>query len=165
MFVGRLVGASSETIRTYTEPPPPIPTATYSSLEEVRDSIEAILRHALAPGDTAIHRSRERTSFTYHYAPATVRGWLVHIIVTDTTTCPNELLGDSLVKAGWVPDYLYSADGPDGSDMGYLTAKYLCVIEAQWEGGDDSDTTYVPAPGCEVRITCVPRREDDVPKP
>jgi len=156
---------SPETIRAVPEPPEPVPTATYASLQAVRDTIDAILRHTLAPGDTAIHVSREQATFTYSYAPATVKAWTTRIVVTDTTSCPNDVVGDALVKRGWVPNYAYGADGPDGSDMGYVTAKYLCVIVAQWDGGDDTDTTYVPAPGCEVRITCVPRREDDVPKP
>ena len=160
-----VIFAAPETIRTYTEPPPPKPTAVYASLEAARNAVDAILSRTLAQGDTAIHVSRESSSFTYIYASATVKASTVHIVVTDTTACPNEALGDSLMKAGWVPNYGYSADGTDGSDMGYMTAKYLCVIVAQWDGGDDTDTTYIPPPGCEVRITCVPRLENDVPKP
>lgn len=151
-----------ETIRTYVEPPPPKPTAVYGSLEAVRDTVGEMIYRTIARGDTAIHVTRESVSFTYHYAPATVQGWMYHIVVTDTSSCPNEAIGDLLAKAGWVPEYGYSADGPDGSDMGYVTEKYLCAIEAQWDGGDDTDTTVVPAPGCEIRVTCVPRRADDV---
>jgi len=159
------VMAKPETIRSYVEPPPSKPTAVYGSLEAVRDTVGEMIRRTTAPRDTAIHVTRELVSFTYHYAPTTVKGWMYHIVVTDTTACPNEAIGDLLTKAGWVPDYGYSADGTDGSDMGYVTATYLCVIEAQWDGGDDTDTTYVPPPGCEVRVTLVLRRQDDVIKP
>jgi hypothetical protein len=46
--------------------------------------------------------------------------------------------------------------------MGLVSRRYLCVVEAQWDGGDDVDTTYVPVPWCTLTVTCVPRRLDDV---
>ena len=156
-----------ETLRTppSEEPPPAEPTARYASLNAVRDTVEAILMRALPLGNPAVHWSREPVQFRYHYANATTVGWAVHVTVTDTTDCPNTALEHGLEAAGWAPHWGYGADGADGSDMGYVTREYLCVIEASWVGGDESDTTYVPPPGCEVTVTCVPRRMDDVSAP
>jgi hypothetical protein len=48
--------------------------------------------------------------------------------------------------------------------MGFVTTRHLCVVEGNWDGGDDSDPSYAPEVGCEMTVTCVPRREDDEPK-
>ncbi len=153
---------SPESMPSETTPPPPEPTAHYASIEAARDTIESILRHAVSAADTAIHFRREAVTFKYHYAPASARGWAFHVVVNDTSSCPSTALQQALVAAGWVEDYGYGADGTDGEDMGYVCRQFLCVVEAQWDGGDDSDTTYVPLPGCKVTATCVPRRADDV---
>jgi hypothetical protein len=154
--------AGRESVRAYVEPPPPRPTARYASLEAARDSVDAILHRFLDLGDTAIHVSRERVTFDYIYAKASASAWAIRVIVNDTTACPHEALGDSLKAAGWVPNWDYGADGTDGGVMGYLSVDYLCVVAGEWIGGDDTDSTYVPPPGCKVTVTCVPRREDDV---
>jgi hypothetical protein len=57
----------------------------------------------------------------------------------------------------------YSADGPDGSDIGYSRDELLCVIEGRWDGGDDSDTAVIPGPDFDVFVTCAPPRADDKP--
>ncbi len=56
--------------------------------------------------------------------------------------------------AGWTPLYHYSADGPDGTDMGYQRGTVRCLVERSWDGGDDSDTTYVPADWFKEQTTC-----------
>jgi len=154
--------AAPETIRLSPEQPPPRPTAEYASLETVRDSVLAMILRAVAHGDTAVHVSSAPTRFKYHNLPDSTSGYAIHVVVTDTSSCPAFELDQALASAGWVEQSGYSADGPDGTLMGRATRQYLCVIEGSWDGGDDSDTTYVPAPGCEVTVTCVPRREDDV---
>jgi hypothetical protein len=72
---------------------------------------------------------------------------------------------EALAAAGWVEDFHYGADGTDGSTSGFLSRNFFCLVEGHWDGGDDTDPSYVPVPGCEVVVTCVPRREDDVPPP
>lgn len=157
--------APRETIRlSPPDAPAAEPTARYASLTAARDTIEAILLRSIRLGDPAIRVTREAVQFRYLYARATTVGWAIHVAVTDTSACPNEPLQDGLLSAGWAPDYGYGADGPDGQHMGFVTRDLLCVVEARWDGGDDSDTTYVPAPGCEVTATCVPRRADDTPE-
>jgi hypothetical protein len=161
--IGAFAPFSRETLELSPASPTPEPTANYLSLEAVRDSIGALLRRLVSPADTAIHLRREAVTFQYWYAKAKARGWAYHIEVRDTSECPQERLERALVERGWVTNYSYQADGPDGGDLGFLSRGYLCLVEAHWDGGDDSDSTYVPAAGCEVVVTCVPRRPDDVP--
>jgi hypothetical protein len=164
-FPGAFVMTPRETTLTplLPEPPRPEPTAHYPSLEAARDAIEAMLRHAVSPADTAIRFSREAVTFDYRWAKGSARGLAIRVVVNDTTTCPHDQLMESLRAAGWVDDWNYSADGPDGGVMGLVCRRFLCVVEGRWDGGDPTDTTYVPPPGCEAKATVVPRRLDDVP--
>ncbi len=145
-------------------PPQPEPRAHYASLEAARDSIGAMVsRWCRSHPDTAIHVSREPVTFDYLYAKAKGKGWAYHVTVNDTTTCPHDAFGKMLTDAGWVEEFGYSADGPDGTALGYASKNFFCVVEGAWQGEDDADETYVPPPGCTVTITCVPRRKDDAP--
>jgi hypothetical protein len=161
--VRAFVAAPRETSLTPPEAPPPEPTAHYASLEAARDAIEAMLRHAVPAGDTAIHFSREAVPFEYIWARAAGRGLAVHVIVNDTTACPHDKLMDAMRAAGWVDNWHYSADGDDGTQMGLVCRQFLCVINGSWIGFDPTDTTYVPPPGCKVTATVAPRRDDDTP--
>lgn len=142
----------------------PQPTIDYSTARIARDSIEAIVRRSVSPANPAIRVSGGPARFKYWYAADSVDGWAFHIVVADTSECPDTRVEDALQAAGWAPAYGYSADGTDGTVMGFVTKRFLCVVEGRWDGGDDSDSTYVPPPGCELTVTCVPRREDDAPK-
>lgn len=156
------VAVSPDTVRLSPEAPAPMPSIEYRSLEAVRDSVLAMVRRNTPRGDTAIHVSAGPTRFKYWYLPDSASGYVVRVTVTDTTFCLVEEVARALTAAGWAPHSGYSADGTDGTVMGFETAKYVCILEGRWDGGDDSDTTYVPAPGCEMTATCVPRRKDDV---
>jgi len=132
------------------------------STEAARDTVAGMLRRILSPADTAIHLSREAVIFKYAYARATAAAWAFHIQVTDTSRCPDAALEKALRASGWVENYGYMGDGPDSRVVGLTRSNSLVVIEAEWDGTDDSDSTYVPAPGCHVTVTCAPQREDDV---
>ena len=78
----------------------------------------------------------------------------------DTAGAPMPLLEQWFTSRGWV--YApYSADGPDGEVFGYTDFHRLCVVRGSWDGGDDSDTTYVPAPGYELWVMCAPATPED----
>lgn len=139
-------------------------TAEYASLEALRDSLLTFISKLAAPGDTAIHVSSGPTRFKYWYTQDSASGYEVRVVVTDTSSCLSAEVERLLTTRGWVASNGYSADGPDGTVIGFVTRKYLCVLEGRWDGGDASDSTYVPDPGCELAVTCVPRREEDVPK-
>jgi hypothetical protein len=68
----------------------------------------------------------------------------------------NDLLA-SLRRAGWSEHTAISADGPDGSVAGLERGTVLCQIEGQWDGGDDTDPAYVPAPEVRLVIDCAQR--------
>ncbi len=67
---------------------------------------------------------------------------------------PVDVLGNRFRAAGWREDGDYGADGPDGTDVGMRKGSVVCVIEASWNGGDDSDSTYVSDNRYEVTISC-----------
>lgn len=137
------------------------------SMAQARSQLQRWVRQTVAVGDSAVHIRTTRAPFDYLYARshARLRAWAIEVVVNDSTACPNDAVGDSLASHGWTREYAYQADGPDGETSAYLSRRLLCVLAAQWDGGDDSDTTVVPRPGCRVVITCVPRRADDVPRP
>jgi hypothetical protein len=60
----------------------------------------------------------------------------------------------AFVARGWSDRTMVSADGPDGTVQGVHRAGVTCVVEGRWDGGDDSDTTYVPSDTIEVRLAC-----------
>ncbi len=55
---------------------------------------------------------------------------------------------------GWVPLYHFQADGPDGSSLVYQRGRVRCLVEHTSDGGDDSDSTYVPADWFKEQTTC-----------
>jgi hypothetical protein len=82
----------------------------------------------------------------------------------DRGAAPVDVMLDALQVEGWQPLWAYGADGPDGSLMGLTVGPALCLLRGSWDGGDDSDTTYVPAPGYALEITCFRRTPDDEPR-
>ncbi|HEY6867365.1 MAG TPA: hypothetical protein VI792_08915 [Candidatus Eisenbacteria bacterium] len=167
----RAAGATPARIAVMAVPgPAPAPPETaassvsstaYASLEALRDTVDRLMRGAVDLADTAVHVSRDTVTFSYWYAKASARGWALRAVIRDASGCPVEALERALLSRGWVPHAGYSADGPDGTTLGLESRDYLCVIEGRWDGGDDTDTTYVPAPGCTAIATCVPLRRDD----
>ncbi|MHB1095673.1 MAG: hypothetical protein ACYC3F_05830 [Gemmatimonadaceae bacterium] len=55
---------------------------------------------------------------------------------------------------GWSDRTMISADGPDGTVQGVHRRGVTCLLEGRWDGGDDSDSTYVPSDTIEVRVAC-----------
>jgi hypothetical protein len=137
------------------------------------DSLVAILlaeQRPAASGAAATARTpavtRGDTVFAYWYNAATAPGCYVRV-KSNAPGDPNGLfdpLTRRLESSGWQSLVTnYSADGPDGSVVGFRWEDTVCIVDGRWDGGDDSDTTYVPAPGYEVVMTCAPFRSDDVP--
>jgi len=146
----------------------PEPTADYASLSAARDAlgsmIERAVRETTGPKNQPVHLSRARVRFKYWYAGDSTDAWAYRIVVSDAAECPLMRLEYALDAAGWTAQNAYAADGPDGSAMGFVSKRFFCLLEGHWDGGDDSDSSYVPAPGCEVTVTVAPRRADDVPR-
>ena len=60
---------------------------------------------------------------------------------------PFDVVDQDLPKLGWVQDVQHGGDGPDGTFYGFTRGRLLLVIEGRWDGGDGTDSTYVPDPG------------------
>lgn len=162
----------------------PRPTATYGSFRTARSSLERIVRGALGafadsarwqPADTSfvyrdqqkLVRSRRGDSFWVmedRDAPIRVAGVRMTFETVSAKAPGVERIAEALQRAGWAEDMVYSADGPDGTSFAYVCREALCVVQASWDGGDDTDTTYVPVPGESVSLICVPRLAEPAPR-
>lgn len=71
--------------------------------------------------------------------------------------CPESKLPADLPcnEEGWCADKM--ADGPDGTSYRAVRRAVFCAVEGRWDGGDDSDPTYVPSPRYEVIVKCAER--------
>jgi hypothetical protein len=141
--------------------PKPKTASAYATLEAARDSVVAMVARTVTLPPRQISAAPCR--FGYWYLPDSAAGYVVRVPLKEGPECRADLLGEALTRAGWTPDYHYSADGTDGTMMGYRRNNYLCVVEGRWNGGDDMDTTWVVT-SCELIVTCVPSREGDQPK-
>ncbi|HUX35353.1 MAG TPA: hypothetical protein VMV51_15885 [Gemmatimonadaceae bacterium] len=133
------------------------------------DSILRALVAAHPPADSAhattLH-GPDTLTFHYQWARTSAPGCRVAAEGTDSVSHRGVIggLDSALTTAGWrAVDSLYMADGPDGSMRGFVRGAVLCLREETWDGGDDSDSTYVPAPDFTAGFRCAPHRADDVP--
>jgi len=67
---------------------------------------------------------------------------------------PEERLRAGLTALGWREDPRYAADGPDGTAFALRRGREVCFVEASWDGGDDSDPTYVPSTRYALTVRC-----------
>jgi hypothetical protein len=105
-------------------------------------------------------------TFKYQFAKAKSAGCEFVARGSDTVSSSSlfEAMEKAFQEAEWMSmEATYSADGPDGSDLGYSRDGILCVIEGRWDGGDDSDPTVIPGPEFDVFVTCAPLRANDQP--
>ena len=63
--------------------------------------------------------------------------------------------GSLRYRQGWRADQ--EADGPDGTSFRLFKGNTFCLVEGQWDGGDDADPAYVPATKIEVAVRCSTR--------
>ena len=56
--------------------------------------------------------------------------------------------------AGWAALARLNADGPDGQVQVYQRGRVRCQVAWEWDGGDDSDSAYVPDPFFRERTLC-----------
>lgn len=57
-------------------------------------------------------------------------------------------------SSGWARLWEFEADGPDGRSAVFQLVPVRCLVEERWDGGDDADDTYLPAPWFEQRVAC-----------
>ena len=68
---------------------------------------------------------------------------------------PAVALREKFAELGWLEDLAYGADGPDGSAFAFRKGVVLCVFRAHWDGGDDSDPSYVPEDRYDIEVDCL----------
>ena len=56
--------------------------------------------------------------------------------------------------AGWGDVFRRTADGPDGAVRTFQREWVRCQVSEEWDGGDDTDSTYVPDPFYRERTMC-----------
>jgi hypothetical protein len=141
------------------------PSAGYPSLGGACKAIERIMAERLAVG------IKRADSVTYENEFVRARRTGCELIargtfnVTSTDSTGSRDIGGSLADglsgAGWVDIPRYTADGPDGSIFGMRSRETVCIIRGSWDGGDDSDSTYVPSPEWEFVAHCAPQEPGD----
>jgi hypothetical protein len=166
---GDSAGAESAAAAT---PAGTAPAATPTVIRATCASLDSMLRAVVAARPerglvrpTAV-TGPDTATFSYQWARATGTGCrsLARGADSAAPTGAFAAMQEALRANGWIAaDSLYSADGPDGSLEGFVKGDALCLLEGSWDGGDDSDSTYVPSPDFEVRVTCAARRADDHP--
>jgi hypothetical protein len=55
---------------------------------------------------------------------------------------------------GWIALSRYAADGPDETSAAYQRGRVRCLVEQEWDGGDDADTTHVATDWFKEQTTC-----------
>jgi hypothetical protein len=143
-----------------------IPEALRAPCANVNSLVRSVA--SAAPASTRITElsGPRPITFAYQYAKAHSAGCEFVARGSDTVSSSGllEAMEKAFDRAGWTSrTALYSADGPDGSDLGYSRDGLLCVLEGRWDGGDDTDTTVIPGPEFDVFVTCAPLRADDQP--
>jgi hypothetical protein len=143
-----------------------VPEALREPCAQVKSLVRSVV--GAAPPSTKITEfvGPRAITFNYQYAKAHSAGCEFLIRGSDVVSSSGlfEAIEKAFEGAGWMSmEATYSADGPDGSDLGYARDGLLCVIEGRWDGGDDSDLTVVPGPEFDVFVTCAPLRADDQP--
>jgi hypothetical protein len=121
-----------------------------------------------APRSTKITELSGPRAITFHYIYAQAQSAGCEFVARGSDAVSSSGLFESTMtafaEAAWTAMAgSYSADGPDGSDIGYSRDGLMCVIEGRWDGGDDSDPTIIPGPEFDVFVTCAPLRVDDQP--
>ena len=143
-----------------------VPEALRDSCAKVNDMFRTVV--GAAPPSTKITElvGPRPITFSYQFVKAKSGGceFVARGSDSDSSSGLFEATEKAFDAAGWKSmEATYSADGPDGSDLGYARDGLLCVIEGRWDGGDDSDPSVVPGPDFDVFITCAPQRADDQP--
>jgi hypothetical protein len=122
---------------------------------------DTMLASAKRPSATITASSRD----TIAPDPISGKPWRPGCVfaVSDTTDDPDggtSAVEKWLINAKWIQAN-YGTDGPDGTMFSYAKGPRLCVVRGRWDGGDDSDTTYVPKPGYQMTVSCVTLAGED----
>ena len=140
---------------------PPEPTAHYGSYRAACDSLRLIVNRSLGSWARLASWKRTREPFDFDLRDTRTRivGPCLRMSYAhhDSTAPGYEQIDEGLRGAGWVVDDRFDADGTDGTRFVLFCREAMVEIDATWDGGDDSDSTYVYVPGQSVTLRCIPR--------
>ena len=80
-----------------------------------------------------------------------------HVLMVAAAGLPSEswALGNWADSTrGWRESLHWFADGPDGFNKTFIRGAVRCQIRYEHDGGDDSDSTYVPNPRATEQTSC-----------
>jgi hypothetical protein len=135
---------------------PPPPDSVLAACQTVQRTARRVLML-----ETRLEADVEVTNEFVHVSPQRRGCRVAGHTDEDRVAAPVDDLAEALVAEGWERLLAYQADGPDGSLTGLSVGPVLCVISGRWDGGDDSDTTYVPVPGYDLDVQCFRRTQAD----
>lgn len=144
-----------------------IPEALREPCAKVHDLVRSVVKSAPSSTKITEFAGPRPIMFKYSFAAAQSPGCEFVVRGSDMPSSSGlfEAMEQAFREAQWTSmEATYSADGPDGSDLGFAGDGLLCVIEGRWDGGDDSDPTVIPGPDFDVFVTCAPQRADDHPQ-
>ena len=134
--------------------PKPEPTAKYASLREACDSVEALYGRKLQRPVTRA----DDTTLTNWSPRVGERGCVLRVEGTfrpgPQFEDPSGTIWRAFTDEGWVPGQHFMADGPDGGTFSMVSLGALCITYGEWDGGDDSDSTYVAGDWFTLRAEC-----------
>jgi len=128
------------------QPSPPV-LAACTSISDIisEEPVDSLLRSNAVVEDERTHRKDSGCQ---------VRALTSRRDVPDEES-PDHRVRTALPTYGWVEDYDYAADGPDGTAFALRRDAILCQFRASWDGGDITDPTYVPDPRYELVVRCM----------
>ena len=131
--------------------PEPAANASSPAVAAVCDTVAALWR---ATGHADVRQVD--TALTVASEPATRRGCAV---VADAPDGPGSGQAGALYwtlsrSRGWREIPEYTTDGPDGGSQTLERSGIRCQIDFSRDGGDDSDSTYLPRPAIRETTFC-----------
>ena len=132
--------------------PSPASSAAYE-LDAACDTAQAKLQ-------TVNEATFKRIQGQFDYRGQSFKGCILSVIGDKTTIIPDQYPealfypseGSAQLRNGWRADD--EADGPDGTAFRIMRSNVFCAVEGRWDGGDDSDPTYVPSTRVEFQVQC-----------
>ena len=131
-----------------TVPPPPVDLLP----REARQACDRVSAYwAQHPG--AVLRAFDSVVTLPRSRSTTDACWVAVRVEEDTERSEGEPRVP-FTSSGWARLWEFQADGPDGSSAVFQLVPVRCLVEERWDGGDDSDSSYVPARWFEQRVAC-----------
>ena len=151
------------------------PFVSYGSFRAAEDTVRAIVNRVLGVDADSARWQEGPVEFTYVDSAVVehtvngrpyldveprnsppVPGLTMELLLRDQGS-PHAAIFEAFERAGWMIQSQYAADGPDGTNFAFACREAICLCDASWDGGDDSDTTSVSESWVRFGLRVVPR--------